>query len=182
VTIDFQGFRKLVDALGGVDVNVEKSFSADYPANDDPNVDASWTTVTFEAGKQHMDGEEAIRYARARYSDDPTEGTDFARAHRQQLVVQGILSSVKSPTSWPRLFGAMDAVKSDVYTNLSPIDLLSVMRRLDGANSKKIVLDESNVLESSTSDDGQSIVIPKNGDWAALQQYVQEQLAGSAAS
>ncbi len=52
ITLDFQGFRALIDALGGVDLEVERGFSSRYPANDDPSVDASWTTVSFPAGPQ----------------------------------------------------------------------------------------------------------------------------------
>src|SRR5947207_6831942 len=63
VTIDFRGFRALVDALGGVDIDVERGFTSQYPANDDAAIDPSWTTVSFAAGRQHMDGERAIRYA-----------------------------------------------------------------------------------------------------------------------
>ncbi|MCL5959784.1 MAG: LCP family protein [Chloroflexi bacterium] len=176
LTIDFQGFRQLVDALGGVDVDVEQAFSANYPANDDPNIDASWITVSFEAGRQHMNGEQAIRYARARYSDDPKEGTDFARSRRQQRLILAILRSAKSPVSWPRSFGVMDALSQNIYTNLSPLDLANLLRTLDLSNGRQIVLDDSNALESATAPDGEFILQPRNGDWDGLQRYVQGQL------
>src|SRR5262245_20158560 len=67
LTIDCSGFRRLVDALGGVDITVPTAFTARYPANDDPTIDPSWKIVRFAAGPQHMSGEHAIEYARARY-------------------------------------------------------------------------------------------------------------------
>src|SRR5262249_38279569 len=57
MTLDFQVFRQLVDALGGVDIPVKSSFTALYPKNDDPSIDASYITVHFSAGLQHMDSE-----------------------------------------------------------------------------------------------------------------------------
>src|SRR6266566_4903114 len=67
LTINFQGFREFIDSIGGIDVYVPDSFTANYPANDDPNINPNWIKVHFSKGMQHMNGETAIRYARARY-------------------------------------------------------------------------------------------------------------------
>src|SRR5581483_1039257 len=68
VAVDFHAFKSMVDALGGVDVKVEKTFTDyEYPRNDDPSVDSSWMTVHFDAGEQHMNGERAIEFARSRH-------------------------------------------------------------------------------------------------------------------
>ncbi|HLJ79873.1 MAG TPA: LCP family protein, partial [Ktedonobacterales bacterium] len=92
LTIDFSGFRKLVDSLGGVDINVPTGFTAQYPANDDPQINPNWKIIHFKTGEQHMNGEQAIEYARARYVLDPaSEGSDFARSARQQLLIRAIL-------------------------------------------------------------------------------------------
>ena len=176
VTIDFQGFRALVDALGGVDIEVERTFSSDYPANDDPSIDPSWTTVSFEAGKQHMDGETAIRYARARYANIPEEASDFARAKRQQRLVAAIGARLKQPTQWWRAFAVMGALQPALQTNLSPADLLILFLRADTGNSTRIRIDDSNVLENATSDDGQSILQPIGGDYERIVRYIREQL------
>src|SRR6185312_7169510 len=96
LTIDFTGFRKLIDSIGGVDVYVPDAFTAQYPKNDDPSIDASWIKVHFDKGNQHMNGETAIRYARAReVLDNLAEGTDFARSARQQIIIKAVLSKVK---------------------------------------------------------------------------------------
>ena len=87
ITINFAGFRDFVNAIGGVDLNVPHFFKGNYPANDDPTINASWKTIHFVKGLQHMDGETAIKYARARYViDNAAEGTDFARSARQNLL------------------------------------------------------------------------------------------------
>lgn len=176
LTIDFRGFRALVDALGGVDIEVENAFSSDYPANDDPNIDPSWITVTFAAGKQHMDGETAIRYARARYADVPVEQGDFARSQRQQKLMSAISAKLKSPINWWRAFGVMNALQPALKTNLAPIDLLILFLRTDTGNSAHIRIDDSNVLENATSADGQAILQPHGGDYDLISQYIRQEL------
>ncbi len=108
MTINFAGFRDFINAIGGVDVNVPDSFKANYPANDDPSINASWKTIQFTKGLHHMDGETAIEYARARYViDNPAEGTDFARSARQQLIMKAALAKLKDWHTWPSFFSAL---------------------------------------------------------------------------
>lgn len=178
LTVDFDGFRDLVDALGGVDVEVQRSFTARYPRSDDPAKDARWKMVRFRKGQQHMDGQRAIAYARARYADGP-EGSDFARAARQQRLVSAIKSRLFSPAGLLRGFAVTGAVEDDVRTNLSAGDLARVFRqRVDARNS--VVLSEENVLASGVSDDGQYILLPRNNDPAALRRFVRSSLSGAA--
>jgi|SRR5579859_4413468 len=184
LTLDFSGFRELVDALGGVDVNVQHSFTALYPKNDDPSIDASYITVQFKAGQQHMDGAQAIAYARARKvtGGDLAEGTDFARSARQQILIKAIVSKMTQLSEWPHFFGAMDALQKSLYTNLSAYDLFKLVRKMDLTNPKHIGLSNQNVLVDGTSNDGQYILQPQNGDWNLVQQYIQQQLNSSSGS
>ncbi len=117
VTVDFNGFRQLVDALGGIDVNVPIAFTAQYPANDDPSINPNWITIHFNTGWQHMNGERAIEYARARYVTDPvSQASDFARSARQQLLIRAILSRARQISAWPGLNGAADAMEKTIYS------------------------------------------------------------------
>lgn len=178
--IDFMGFRDLINSLGGVDIYVQNAFTADYPANDDPNINAAWKTVSFKVGQQHMDGETAIEYARAREvtGGDMAEGTDFARSIRQQIIVKAALSKIKSISSWPHLYSAMDALQKTIYTNMSLADLglFSTKMDLNDPHTPKIGLSTDNVMDISTSDDGQSIVIPKGGDFNIIKPYIESKL------
>ena len=178
LTIDFTGFRDLVDALGGVDINVPTAFTAQYPVNDDPSINAGWKTISFTTGQQHMDGERAIEYARARYVTAPaSEGTDFARSARQQLLIHAILARARSITAWPGLTGALDALQRSIYTNLSLADLFLFMQKLNFTNAAHIGLSDQNVLVDATSADGQAILLPQNGNWNSIRQYVAANLA-----
>ncbi|HEY8602391.1 MAG TPA: LCP family protein [Thermomicrobiales bacterium] len=178
VTIDFRGFRALVDAVGGVDVDVERAFTAQYPANDDPTIDPSWIEISFAAGRQHMDGEAAIRYARARYSEDPAEGSDFARGQRQARLVAALTAKLKRPTTWPRAFAVMDALQPALKTNLAPADLLVLFLRADTGGATRIRLDDPKVLVNATSADGQAILVPPGNDYGVITRYIGEQIAG----
>ena len=176
ITIDFQGFRTLVDALGGVDIDVASAFSSQYPANDDPAIDPNWITISFAAGRQHMDGETAIRYARARYADTPEEASDFARSQRQNRLVAAIAAKLKRPTTWPRAFAVMAALQPALRTNLAPVDLPILFLRANLAGATRIRLDDSNVLVNDTSSDGQAILVPRNDDYGSIARYITEQI------
>ncbi|RJO59067.1 LytR family transcriptional regulator [Candidatus Parcubacteria bacterium] len=80
--IDFNGFRKAVDDLGGIEVNVENSFT-DYQY---PTYNYGYQTIKFEAGEQHFNGEKALQFARSRHGTNG-ENSDFARSIRQQKLL-----------------------------------------------------------------------------------------------
>lgn len=187
MTIDFTGFRDLINAIGGVDVYVPDSFNACYPKNDDANVDASWIKVQFNKGTQHMDGETAIRYARAREplevcgkgtSENLAELTDFGRSARQQIIIKAVLAKVKQSSTWPHLYGAMDALQKTIYTNLSLADLaqFSLKMDLNDPHTQRVGLSNQNVLVDSQSNDGQYILLPQNNNWQAIIDYVKQHL------
>jgi LCP family protein required for cell wall assembly len=177
LTINFIGFRDFINSIGGVDVYVPDSFTAKYPANDDPNVNPNWVKVHFSKGTQHMDGERAIRYARARYVlDNPAEGTDFARSARQQIIIKAALSKIRSISTWPKLYSALTALEHTIYTNMSLADLAQFALKMDLNNAHRVGLSNQNVLVGSTAPDGESILQPANNDWQAIINYVKQQL------
>ncbi|NPA06483.1 MAG: LCP family protein [Chloroflexi bacterium] len=113
--VDFNGFRKFIDALGGIDVDVACEYT-DWrlKAPDlDPNQPSSWALYTVKPGRVHMDGDMALWYARARL-----RSSDFDRNRRQQEIVRAIWAKLTSPRSipnLPQLFRiAMESVETDV--------------------------------------------------------------------
>lgn len=109
VVLNFQAFVKVVDSIGGVDIEVENSFTdKQYP-----NWDYSgYQTVKFTAGMTHMDGDTALKFARSRHGPWP-EGTDFARSKRQQKVIEAIQQKInkekklQSISFWEDLLNAL---------------------------------------------------------------------------
>ncbi len=184
MTVNFAGFRKFIDAIGGVDVNVPDSFNACYPKNDDASINASWIKIQFNKGLQHMNGATAIEYARAREpvevcgmgtSLNQAELTDFGRSRRQQLIMQAALSKLKDWHTWPSLYSAMDALKGTLYSNLSLADLSSFALKMDLNGAHKLGLTNNNVLVDSSAN-GQYILAPRNNDWQAIINYVKQGL------
>ncbi len=86
--VDLKGFRDAVNLLGGIDVNVENSFTDYYYPSSTPG--QRYETVSFSKGITHMDGDTALKFVRSRHSFDPKEGSDFGRARRQQKVLIAI--------------------------------------------------------------------------------------------
>lgn len=92
--VRFSTFAHIIDALGGIDVEVERSFTDhEYPIKGKENDECfgledyscRYKTVSFTAGKTHMNGERALEFVRSRHAEG-VEGSDFARSKRQQLV------------------------------------------------------------------------------------------------
>ena len=129
VVFDFATFSQVVDYLGGIDVQVERSFTdTQYPiagkeddlCAGDPEYKCRYETITFAKGQQHMDGNIALKFVRSRHSGDSEEGTDFARSQRQAQVIQAIkdkLLSRPDPALYRRLY---DLIIQKIQTDIAP--------------------------------------------------------------
>jgi LCP family protein required for cell wall assembly len=111
VRLQFDGFMELIDAVGGVTIDVERTIVDDFYPTEDGGV----TTVRFESGVQHMDGERALIYARTRHADD-----DYQRAERQQQVVSALLAKMANPINWPSVVSILNRA---METNLTVVDM-----------------------------------------------------------
>jgi LCP family protein required for cell wall assembly len=106
--VDFNGFRKIVDTIGGVTVDNP------YPFKDSqyPTEDYQFTRVYFPAGTMHLYGEEALEFARSRYGDD-----DYARNARQQQVILGIRQQALQLNLLSKATDLIDALGDSVRTD-----------------------------------------------------------------
>ena len=118
VVVDFQGFKGLVDAVGGVDINVEKRmYYYDPYANFE---------IDLRPGKQHLDGKTAMQYVR--YRDE--EG-DIGRIRRQQKFMMALYQQIASKNIIAKVPGVTKQIMSMVKTDLSlkeMVELGNVMR------------------------------------------------------
>jgi LCP family protein required for cell wall assembly len=106
--VDFVGFRKIVDAFGGVTVdNPYPILDASYPTED-----YQFTRVFFPAGLVHLDGDEALKFARTRHDDN-----DFQRNQRQQQVLLGIRQQALQLNLLPKATGLIDTLGDSVSTD-----------------------------------------------------------------
>jgi LCP family protein required for cell wall assembly len=114
VEVNFEGFVKVVDALGGVTINVQ------IPVVDDryPGEGGRLERIYIPSGIQHMDGAQALRYARSRHTS-----TDFDRGQRQQRVLLSLREQADPQELIPHLPELVAALKQAVRTDI-PIDQL----------------------------------------------------------
>lgn len=123
--VNFTGFKKIIDAVGGVDINVETAFTDYfYPSTsgetgsryDCFNGECGyWKKISFAAGVQHMNGTTALEYARSRHSAQ--DGLDYGRAKRQQNVVLALKDKIMSTstlTSPKAILGIISSVASNL--------------------------------------------------------------------
>ncbi|KJL41221.1 Biofilm regulatory protein A precursor [Microbacterium trichothecenolyticum] len=120
VFVDMHGFASLVDALGGVDINVtERLPKGGPPEGVDPHDVDSWAIGWIEPGQQHMDGDTAQWYARSRYTT-----SDFDRMKRQRELQQAILAQFTPDVVLTRFqdvaAAGADIVKTDLPQSLIP--------------------------------------------------------------
>lgn len=194
VGLDFNGFSQIVDSVGGLDINVEHSFTDyQYPKGeciDATGVNCGLMTVHFDAGLQHMDGTKALIYVRSRHSIDNGEGTDFARSRRQQLAMTALktkllnLNTLANPVKVTEL---LNSVGNHLATTLSLGEISSLWSEVKSIDSSTVitrVIDTSPAgpLTSTRSLDGQDILVPKRGIgvYTDLQLMAQTIFSGSA--
>jgi LCP family protein required for cell wall assembly len=115
--VNFEGFIAVVDALGGVTIEVPKHI-IDYEY---PTADYGTMVVEFQAGRQKMDGERALIYARTRHGDD-----DYQRAARQQQVMAALMSELTNPFNLPRWPAVVAAILDNSETNLTARQLFDL--------------------------------------------------------
>jgi len=184
VRIDFDGFRKLIDTLGGVDITVERSFDDyEYPIEGKESADCSDGTYScrfkhlhFDAGLTHMNGETALGYSRSREGTNG-EGSDFARARRQQKVIQAVFKKAMSLNNF------LDPIKlnnmsrefgESIESNFDLAALPGAIKLAKGINMNNVqtfVLDPSTQLMVVGNPDqygGAYVIIPKNNNWGPV--------------
>jgi LCP family protein required for cell wall assembly len=166
VIVDFQGFVDIIDALDGIDVDVETAFTDTQYPTDDFQVQ----TVSFSAGWQTMSGARALEYVRSRHGDNG-EGSDFARSQRQQKLLFAIKDKVLSyntllnPYKLSQLY---EIVSDNLETNISlknALKLYDAAKDIEFDTIIQYTLDDSvgGLLAARINDDGAYILEPKSG-------------------
>jgi len=121
--VDFDGFRRIVDTLGGVDVPVACPYT-DWRLIDpsyDPENENNWWLYTVGPGQVHMDGDLALWYARSR-----SKSNDFDRGRRQQEVLRTIFQKALQTNTFSKIPQLYNDFSSTVITDLDLGDLLSL--------------------------------------------------------
>jgi LCP family protein required for cell wall assembly len=121
--VEFDGFRRIVDTLGGINVPVSCPYT-DWHLIDpgyDPNNSDNWSLYTIQPGIDHMDGDLALWYARSRL-----KSSDFDRGRRQQEVLRAIFNQALSTDTLARIPQLYNDFSSTITTDLGLGDLLKL--------------------------------------------------------
>ncbi|MBA2718741.1 MAG: LCP family protein [Chloroflexi bacterium] len=129
VEVNFDGFKQVVDAMGGVTINVQ------VPVLDDsyPSDTGRLSRVYIPAGIQHMTGAQALVYARSRHDSD-----DFDRGYRQQRVLSSLREQANVANLIPRIPELLAAVKATVKTDIPQTELAQLAGLASTIDTKNI--------------------------------------------
>lgn len=131
IMIDIAGFKKIIDAMGGVTIDVEKRMYYTDPYDDDGGL-----VIDLRPGTQHMDGQTAIQYVRYRDEDG-----DIGRVERQQKFLKAVLNEVASPSVLTKIPGIIREFSSVVKSDMSTSEMLSLAKILNDASKKGLKTD-----------------------------------------
>ncbi|MBP9779733.1 LCP family protein [Candidatus Gracilibacteria bacterium] len=179
IVIDFTGFKYIVNALGGIDIDVPK----DLIDREYPNDNWGWTVFEVRRGVQVFDGETALRYARSRHST-----SDFDRSERQQLLIKAIKDkalSLEFLTSPSKIQDVLTAIRSHLNTDLTVADIIQYGRLMQeiksddinvyglGNNCVALNCSAGAYLYNPAREyfNGASVLIPENASANKLSQY-----------
>lgn len=211
--IDFNGFVRAIDMVGGINVNVERGFEDfEYPiagketdtcgyegeefekrATDSAILEAfpcRFERISFQKGVQHMDGETALKFVRSRHGTGG-EGSDFARAKRQEKVIEAFKSRIFSLGTLlnpVRLIGLYDVFKDSIDTDIKQDeydDFIRLAKTMEKTGTKSVVFyytdpkekEQGIVINPLPSGEyrNQWVIIPRagNGNFSEIQKYVE---------
>ncbi len=178
IRVDFTALEKIVDTLGGVTVDVERPINDQlYPA--DNMID--YAPFRLAAGSQTLNGKTALKYARSRHASGG-EGSDFARARRQQKLLSAIKSKALSLgilTNPKKISEIIGILGSHIKTDLTLKEMERFMQIWKSVDESKIitkVLDNGpgGPLIASSGDERGYILLPRAGDFSEIQQIAHE--------
>jgi LCP family protein required for cell wall assembly len=148
VRVNFEGFRRLIDMIGGIDIDVPHEIRDDQY----PDENYGYDPLYIPAGRIHMDGDLALKYARTRKADN-----DFERARRQQQIILAVRDKVLSlnllPSLIPKIPELLRTLSDSIQTDI-PMDELIMLARLardlNTENIKTAVIDETMTVPQTT--------------------------------
>lgn len=169
--LDFTGFEKVIDRVNGVEVNVVKPFT-DYMY---PTLDHGYQTIKFKAGAQTMNGDIALKYSRSRHGNNG-EGSDFARAKRQQQIIMALrdkLLSFGTLANPLRISDVLGVIGDHSQTNMEVWEMVRLGKMVGNINRDLVinkVIDDgtAGLLRSATGIGGAFILVPKDNTYTDI--------------
>ena len=206
ITVSFDGFLKTIDTLGGVDVNVQRTFDDYlYPIEEnindpcgksDEEIAALTATMSaskleeqfmcryehlhFDKGLQHMDAATALKFVRSRHSAE--DGGDFNRSARQKIIIEAVKKKIISLNFIPKIIPFVNSLANNLTTDIDLDKMQKLISRADEFQTYQIEsfpITNDNLLKDGRSSIGQAILIPRIGEnnWTDIQNFVAQPTA-----
>lgn len=131
IEINIAGFKKIIDAIGGITIDVEKRMYYSDPYDGEDGL-----VIDLRPGVQHMDGNTAIQYVRYRDEDG-----DIGRVERQQKFLKAVLNEVTSPSVITKIPSIIKEVSNVVKSDMSTSEMLTLGKILNDASKKGLKTD-----------------------------------------
>jgi LCP family protein required for cell wall assembly len=166
--VEMDGFSRIVDTVGGVDVNVTCSYR-DWRMKSprlDPEKEQNWHLYTVTTGVQHMDGDLALWYARSRKLS-----SDFDRGRRQQEVLRALYREILSLDLIPQIPQLYGDLRDSITTDLVLSDMVSLAplaARVDTADVRSRFIGRDEVTSWRIPSSGAQVLVPKPDPISAL--------------
>jgi LCP family protein required for cell wall assembly len=185
IRADFEGFKNVIDEIGGIQVNVENTFDDyAYPIlgqEDNPNYYARYEHLHLDQGLQTMNGSLALKYSRSRHASG-LEGSDFARARRQQLVLAAVKEKLLSKQTLlnPVTIGKLiNEFNKNISTNLEVWEMLKLWNLFKDVKKDEIInkgLSDApdGLLVSTISSEGAYILVPVSGNFTQIKNFIRD--------
>jgi LCP family protein required for cell wall assembly len=168
VMVDFEAFVQIVDILGGIDVDVPKTLHDERYPDPKPGDPHAFKTIHYDAGWQHLDGQQALEYARSRMST-----SDFDRAKRQQQILVAIRNKALSLKLLTRFSSLVKTLADNYQTDMTSQEMVALARlvpAIDTGNMKQLVIQKPMVYGYKR-EDGAAVQLPK---WDLIRPAVDE--------
>lgn len=182
VIVDFGTFEQIVEAIHGINITIDKGFvDKRFPKIGfenteckpyDPNYNCRYETVAFPKGTYEINGKVALKFVRSRYSEG-TDGTDFSRNSRQQIVIRSVQDKILELISMRDINSVMEAIKiidDQVIRDISNANYLPLIRNV--ILSKPKIQINSHTFDPDYFEvpdyedyDGKYVLVPKSADY-----------------
>ncbi len=149
VSVKFDGFVNIVDAVGGVDVNVPFNFN---------DINRKWKRFYFKKGPMHLNGDAALVYARMRKKDP---NGDFGRNDRQQQVIRGVIDQLSSPSIIFKIDNVIEEIGNNIKTNMSVSEAIAFKQKYSNFTSKNIQTVKFVVTDDMRKENGHHVYYAK---------------------
>lgn len=192
--VDFADFVKIIDSMGGIDLVVPRTFvDTRYPRDGfesaecepyDPDYACRYETLVVRKGPQHMNGTVALKFVRSRRAEG-TEGGDFSRSERQQLVISAVRSRLEKlvrDADFDTLAKAVSLLDQSITRDIPTAEVVALVRT--ALLSRRSLESTATILDTELFEvpdmgayDGRYVLVPVGGDTAKLKDIMHDAIS-----